>query len=328
MSTRDVTGLAGTRAIPSDEVEEIHYYLTLAPRQLPSRWLYDTRGSLLFETICLLPWYRITRAELGLLAERGADIGRLSRPTEIVELGCGNGQKLVTLLRALGARVRKVHLIDVSGQALERTSDALNNVGGLRVTTAQSTYEDGLMQLQRRESDARRLVLFLGSNIGNFDPPGAAAFIHSIRRTIAAGDWLLFGIDLVKSEQELTVAYDDPLGVTAAFNKNLLLRLNTELGADFDLDAFEHRAVWNRDASRVEMYLTCRRSHDVTVPGPAGPLQFTLKAGESIWTESSYKYQPEVFSALVESAGFDCRMRCIDPDAQFLLALFEARRRG
>ncbi|MGH9203086.1 MAG: L-histidine N(alpha)-methyltransferase, partial [Vicinamibacterales bacterium] len=115
----------------------------------------------------------------------------------------------------------------------------------------------------------------------------------------------------------------DPLGVTAAFNKNLLLRLNTELGANFDISAFEHRAIWNDEASRVEMHLTSRLGHDVTIPGPAGPLHFTLGAGESIWTESSYKYQPDAFSALVESAGFESRMRWIADDARYLLTLFE-----
>jgi L-histidine Nalpha-methyltransferase len=323
MSTRETTDSAGTGTVATHEIEEIHYYLGLTPRQLPSRWLYDTRGSLLFEAICVLPWYRITRAEMRLLAEHGAEIGHLAAPTEIVELGCGNGQKLVTLLRTLAVPLPKIHLIDVSGQALERTEQALNDFGRLRISHARSTYEDGLMQLPPRTANGRRLVLFLGSNIGNFDPPGASEFIHLIRRTIAPGDWLLFGIDLVKPEPELRVAYDDPLGVTAAFNKNLLLRLNTELGANFNLEDFKHHAIWNRDASRVEMHLVSLAQSDVTIPGPAGPLEFTLEPGESIWTESSYKYEPAAFSALVESAGFKSRMRWVDGDARFLLALFE-----
>jgi len=321
----ETTRFVAAGAVTGRDVEEVHYYLTLSPRQLPSRLLYDALGSSLFEAICLLPWYRITRAEVRLLTNHGAAIGRRVSPTEVVELGCGNGQKLVTLVRALAEPKPDVHLIDVSREALDRTTQMLRSVGKMRITPVQATYEDGLMQLPASSAYRRRLILFLGSNIGNFDPPAASAFLHLIRAALGAGDWLLVGVDLLKSERDLMLAYDDPLGLTAAFNKNLLLRLNTEIGANFDLDGFGHDVRWNPRASRVEMHLVSRRRQDIVVPGPAGSLQFTLELGESIWTESSYKYEPDAFRTLVESAGLEFRSRWIDDDARFLLALFEAR---
>jgi len=312
-------GLATAR-----DVEEIHYYLNLTPRQLPSRLLYDALGSTLFDAICLLPWYRITRAETGLLAAHGAAIGSLASPTEVVELGCGNGDKIVALLGALPSPVPAVQLIDVSAEALARTTLALQTVGATAITAVHATYEDGLMQLPASRG-GRRLILFLGSNIGNFDPPAASAFLHLVRRALGPRDSLLIGVDLQKSERDLMLAYDDPLGITAAFNKNVLLRLNTEIGTNFDLDGFEHEVQWNAAASRVEMHLVCRRPQEVVVPGPDAAMTFTMAAGESIWTESSYKYDADGFQAIVEGAGLALRSRWIDSEARFLLALFEAR---
>lgn len=312
-------GLATAR-----DVAEIHYYLNQTPRQLPSRLLYDALGSTLFDAICLLPWYRITRAETGLLAGHGAAIGALASPTEVVELGCGNGDKIVALLGALPGPVPAVQLIDVSAEALARTTLALQTVGPAAITAIHATYEDGLMQLPASRN-GRRLILFLGSNIGNFDPPGASAFLHQVRQALGPRDSLLIGVDLQKSEHELMLAYDDPLGISAAFNKNVLVRLNSEIGTNFDLDGFEHKVQWNAAASRVEMHLMCRRPQDVVVPGPDGSLTFTMARGESIWTESSYKYEAGGFQAMVEGAALALRARWIDSEAQFLLALFEAR---
>jgi dimethylhistidine N-methyltransferase len=322
MSRRAPTTVA--RAIADRDLEEIHYYLTQSPRQLPSHLLYDTLGSTLFDAICLLPWYGITRAEMRLLVAHGASIGRRASPTELVELGCGNGQKLEALVRAIAPLRPDVHLIDVSREALDQATRLLREAGVARVTLAHGTYEDGLMHLQPTPQHGRRLILFLGSNIGNFDPPGASAFLHLTRRAVRPSDWLLLGVDLVKPERDLMLAYDDPLGVTAAFNKNLLLRLNAEAGTNFELEGFQHEVRWNPSASRVEMYLVSRHRHDVIVPGPSRSLEFTLEPGESIWTESSYKYEPDGVRALVESCGFQTRGEWIDDDARFLLALFEA----
>ena len=166
------------------------------------------------------------------------------------------------------------------------------------------------------------LVLFLGSNIGNFDPPAAREFLAEIRRSLRPGDWLLLGADLVKPERELLLAYDDPLGVTAAFNKNLLARMNTELLADFDLGAFAHRAVWNAMERRVEMHLVSRRAQTVRIPRAGCEVAFA--EGEPIWTESSYKYDADEIAEVVGAAGFGCHARWIEPEARFALTLFTA----
>src|SRR3954467_9608034 len=240
-----------------DFARAVGFYLQQTPRQLPSRFLYDALGSALFDAICHLPWYAITRAELGLLERHGSTIGEALGPgTRVVELGCGNGDKLATLLRQAGVPGVHAHLVDLSGTALARSVQALAALDGqdVRVTTHQATYEDGLLALTGADAPPT-LVVFLGSNIGNFDRPGAAAFLRLIRASLRPGDGLLLGADLVKPERDLLLAYDDPLGLTAAFNKNLLQRLNTEIGGDFALDRFDHRAVWDGTASRVEMHL-------------------------------------------------------------------------
>jgi dimethylhistidine N-methyltransferase len=298
------------------------HFLQLKPRQLPSRFLYDTLGSALFDAICHLPWYRVTRGELRLLRNHAGTIGRLFRAGgRVVELGCGNGEKLATLLTHADAYGVHAHLIDLSKSALAHAVQTLATVGSdIRVTKAQATYEDGLLTLPA--VNAPTLVVLLGSNIGNFDAPGAAAFLGLIRASLHACDYLLLGADLVKPERELLLAYDDPLGLTAAFNKNLLLRMNTELDADFLLDRFAHRAVWNRDASRVEMHVASLRAQEVHVAG--AELRFRLEEGETIWTESSYKFTPEGIRQLVEPAGFVHRHQWVDEQTRFALTLFEA----
>jgi L-histidine Nalpha-methyltransferase len=307
-----------------DFSQAARFYLQLEPKQLPSRFLYDTLGSALFEAICHLPWYGITRAELRLLQQHAAAIGQVFREGgQVVELGSGSGEKLAALLTHADVPAVRAHLIDLSDAALARSVQTLATIEGLdiRVTTHQATYEDGLLALP---TDAAHptLVAFLGSNIGNFDPPGAAAFLRLLRAALRVSDYLLLGADLVKPERELLLGYDDPLGLTAAFNKNLLLRMNTELGADFELDRFAHRAVWNRDASRVEMHLVSLAAQDVDVAD--AELRFRLQEGETIWTESSYKYEAAGIRQLVEPAGFNQRNQWIDEQARFALTLFEA----
>jgi uncharacterized SAM-dependent methyltransferase len=214
-------------------------------------------------------------------------------------------------------------LIDLSDAALGRSVQALSAIENLdvRVTIHQATYEDGLLALPA-DGAPPTLLAFLGSNIGNFDPPGAAAFLDLMRSAVRPGDYLLLGADLVKPERDLQLAYDDPLGLTAAFNKNLLLRMNSELAADFDLGRFAHRAIWNREASRVEMHLVSLADQDVDVAD--AELRFRLRDGETIWTESSYKYEPASIRELVEPAGVVQRNQWIDEGARFALTLFEA----
>lgn len=309
-----------------DLAADVRHYLQQSPRQLPSRGLYDALGSALFDAICELPWYPVTRAERRLIsAHREAILAGAAAP-RLVELGCGNGAKLDLLLGESGATpagVRQVDLIDISPAALRDAMRRLGEGRTLTVVPHAASYERGLAEVARtRRAREPMLVLFLGSNIGNFDPPGAAQFLDGVRAALAPGDGLLLGADLVKSEARLLAAYDDPLGVTAAFNKNLLVHLNRTLGASFDLDAFTHRAVWRGDESRVEMHLVSRRAQRIDVP--AAGLAFTLAAGEPIWTESSYKYRLESVGAMLRGAGFDLRQHWIDQEGQFLLALAAA----
>jgi L-histidine N-alpha-methyltransferase len=318
---------AASKTTPAEATqfaEDVAYYLTLSPRQLPSRYFYDALGSALFEAICQLPWYRITRAEQRLLFNhRHAILSRVA-PSAIVELGPGSGAKLATIVDAVPSWRRvSVHLVDISAAALDQASQALRARSAVTVTTHQASYESGLASAAAAlPAGARTLTLFLGSNIGNFDPPGADAMLRAIRGSLGRGDALLVGADLVKPEGELLQAYDDPLGVTAAFNRNLLVRINHELGGDFDLSAFTHRAVWNAEASRVEMHLVSGRAQRVRVT--KAQVELTLAAGETIWTESSYKYEPEAIVAALARARFRCVDQWIDAEDRFALTLVEA----
>ena len=331
MKARTAAAASSARAIAAPETNSgqeqldfaraVRFYLQQTPRQLPSRFLYDALGSALFDAICHLPWYGITRAELRLLRQHAGTIGQaLGRRGRVVELGCGNGEKLATLLRHAGIVAVHAHLIDLSEAALVRSVQALEGPD-IRVTTHQTTYEEGLLALPGADAPPT-LVVFLGSNIGNFDRPGAAAFLGLIRTALRPGDGLLLGADLVKPERDLLLAYDDPLGLTGAFNKNLLQRLNTELQANFALDQFDHRAVWDGNASRVEMHLVSRVAQDVRIEQAA--LRFRLEEGETIWTESSYKFEADGIGQLVEPTGFTRRQQWIDQRARFALTLFAA----
>lgn len=304
---------------------DVQYYLMQQPRQLPSRYLYDDLGSSLFEAICRLPWYPITRAEGRLLGSHAPELfRRLSNVTTIVELGSGSGDKLKLILDAAGATEGlNVHLVDLSPSALDQAARTLAQVTGLHVTTHAATYEDGLHESARAfRPDDRVLVLFLGSNIGNFDPPACDALLCGIRRELRAGDALLLGADLVKPERQLLLAYDDPLGVTAAFNRNLLVRVNRDLGADFDIDQFAHRAVWNEAASRVEMHLVARANQRIHIA--AADLGFEMAAGEAMWTESSYKFHAGDIAPLLSVSGFRAIAQWVEPRDRFALTLAEA----
>lgn len=337
----NVNSRVSNRAASSDTstrqfAEDVEYYLGLNPRQLPSRYLYDALGSALFDAICELPWYRITRAERDLLATYGGEIFAAAQGIgTIVELGGGSGEKLVILIEAArqrersrlnsgggAARALTVHLVDVSGTALALSARVLSALDNLHIITHESTYEEGLQEVaaERPLQSRPALTLFLGSNIGNFDPPGAEAFLMAVRASLHTGDTFLIGADLVKPQADLLVAYDDPLGVTAAFNRNLLVRLNRELGGTFDLDGFSHRAVWNPEARRVEMHLVSRRAQRVQVGG----LDVTFEEGETIWTESSYKYTAAGIVDLLKRCGFRRLEQWTEPQAAFSLTLAEA----
>ena len=319
---------APTTSLLAEFAAEVRRDLALAPKQLQSKYLYDALGSSLFEAICRLPWYRITRAESALLTRHAAEVvsalGDEDRAT-LVELGCGSGEKLVVLAEALQAAggSARVHLIDISSQALEQTEQRLTGLRHFSVVGHQSTYEVGLRRAAAaRTGDGLMLVLLLGSNIGNFDAPAALDFLRRIRMALRPGDLLLLGADLVKPEHELQLAYADPLGVTAAFNKNLLVRINHELGGDFDLAAFDHLAAWNPTEQRIEMHLVSRTAQTVTIK--AAHVSVAFEPGERIWTESSYKYEPEQIESMAVNTGFAMRDQWIDTDARFALSLLTA----
>jgi len=310
-------------------VSDVQYYLSLSPRQLPSRYFYDDLGSALFDAICRLPWYGVTRAELRLLASHGREIlSRVAGLTTIIELGPGNGEKLAALVTSgrMGARHLDLRLADISPRALELSGPVLSALPNVDITTYEAEYEPGLASASAETRSGRALALFLGSNIGNFDRPGAAAFLRDIRASLMLGDMLLIGVDLVKAKRDLLLAYDDPLGVTAAFNRNLLVRINREIGGTFDVDRFAHRAVWSDAYSRVEMHLVSRGRQHVSVGvgvEATDVVDFVIEDGESIWTESSYKYTSRQIAGALEEAGFTPVEQWIDQTGAFALTLVE-----
>jgi L-histidine Nalpha-methyltransferase len=310
---------ATSREVFASEVRE---YLERTPRQLPSKYLYDELGSSLFEAICRLPWYRITRAESSLLAKFAkAILQPLHRPLSIAELGCGSGEKLAILTANGGEPTAVIQLVDISAAALDMAQYRLEAIGYHNVLAHQTTYEEGLIQIARsRPPQGSLILLFLGSNLGNFDPPVARDLLCRMRSALRTGDALLLGSDLVKPERDLLLAYDDPLEVTAAFNRNLLRRINDELDATFDLAGFAHRALWNRAERRVEMRLVSLRRQTVEIG--AAEYSVTFQRGEEIWTESSHKYEVDQVVAEGRGAGFDSAQQWLDEDARFVLTRF------
>ena len=291
------------------------------PRELPSKYFYDALGSVLFEAICQLPWYRITRAESALLELHAREILAPYRggPLDLAELGCGSGVKLATLIRHGGAAIQRVQLIDVSRRALEMARTEVAPLAG-EVILHPRSYEDGLARLAGKRDGRPMMVLFLGSNIGNFEVERALRLLRDIRSVLEPGDALLMGSDLTKPAHDLLLAYDDPLQVTAAFNRNILRRINDELGGTFELDGFAHRACWNGPARRIEMHLVSTRAQIVRVA--ATDLEIAFEPGESIWTESSYKYEPAEILEAGAAAGFLRGHHWIDEAARFALTRF------
>ena len=295
------------------------------PKRVPSHYLYDALGSRLFEAICELPWYKITRGESALLAQEAHTILSGLGPAPIViELGAGSGKKLSLLLEHgdLSASTQ-VHLVDVSQTALTLSKRVLSRHLQTDVVTHQATYQEGLATaLGQTERDRPAMVIFLGSNIGNMGPVDSERFLAEIRSGCRPGDRFLLGADLVKPESELRLAYDDPLGVTAAFNKNLLVRLNRELDGDFDVEAFDYHVTWNGESSRIESYLVSRVEQLVCLREAGCCIR--LAEGESIWTESSHKYTADAVVEMGLAAGFSFRQQWIDDDSRFALTLFES----
>lgn len=308
----------------SDFAEEVRAGLTKSgQRELPSKYLYDEVGSALFETICVLPEYGLTRADARLLQRHAHElVGRLPSPLLVAELGSGSGKKTRWILEALARRQRTYYYpIEISPHALAACEKELGQIDLVSVVGYEQPYLEGLRAVaEGRGLGSHLLVLFLGSTIGNFDRDAGEVFLREMRETLRPGDALLLGTDLEKDVEVQLLAYDDPAGVTAAFNLNLLARINRELGANFDLRHFRHEARWNLAERRIEMHL--RSTERQTVQVPRASLRLILNEGETIWTESSHKYKAEEIPGMGERAGFRCQAQWIDqewPFAQNLL---------
>jgi L-histidine N-alpha-methyltransferase len=242
----------------------------------------------------------------------------------VAELGSGSGKKTRWILKAL---CRRQHIsyfpIEISPTALARCERELGDIECMSIVGFEREYLDGLVEVAARRRDGQNLlVLFLGSTIGNFDPPAAARFLQEVRRILQPGDSLLLGTDLEKPIPQLLAAYDDPLGVTAAFNLNLLGRINRELDADFVLEQFAHVARFNPEGRSVEMRLRSKRKQDVTIP--RADLTVSFAEGETIWTESSHKYGPTEPLQIARDTGFFCKAQWIDQEWPFAENLFVA----
>ncbi|MEX2211405.1 MAG: L-histidine N(alpha)-methyltransferase [Gaiellaceae bacterium] len=300
-------------------VEDVVAGLTAEPKELPPKWFYDERGSELFGEITRLPEYYLTRRERAILAERAHELARETRADTLVELGSGTSEKTRFLLDAMTAAgfLRRFVAFDVSEETLRESAARLaEEHPGLDVTAVVGDFERHLGALPPA---GRRLVAFLGSSIGNFRPAERAAFLAALRDVLSAGESLLLGVDLVKDEERLVAAYDDSAGVTAEFNRNLLLVLNRELGADFRPECFDHVARWDRANEWIELLLRSRIDQEVHVP--AAGLTVRFRRGEELRTEISAKFRPEGVREELRSAGFDLRRLWTDPRGDFALAL-------
>jgi L-histidine N-alpha-methyltransferase len=294
-------------------------------KELPSKYFYDDVGSALFEVISVLPEYGLTRADERLLRRHPLEmVKQIPSPMLVAELGSGSGKKTRWILEALSRRQQTSYFpVEISPAALARCRQELADLDSVSITGIESEYLDGLREVAtNREPGEHLLVLFLGSTIGNFERSPAEEFLAALRHILEPGDSLLLGTDLVKPVDQLIVAYDDPLGVTAAFNLNLLARVNRELNADFDLTQFEHLARYNHAERRIEMHL--RSATDQTIHVSGAGLTVRFRKGETIWTESSHKFTPEEVVQLAERTGFRCAGQWIDREWPFAESLLLA----
>jgi len=304
-------------ALDNQFAQEVRAGLTQpVQKTLPCRYLYDQVGSALFEAITYLPEYGLTRADARIIQKcAGALIESLPARLTVAELGSGTGNKTYAILDRLARRQDVTYYpIDVSPAALALCTQCLGPLA--TVVPLESSYLDGLREVtSRRCPGDTLLVLFLGSTIGNFEPDAALEFLYAVRTCLSPGDALLLGTDLVKPVDQLLAAYDDPTGVTAAFDLNLLSRINRELGADFDLRSFAHEARYREAEQRIEMHLRSRIAQTVSIP--AADLTVSFKAGETICTETSHKFRLEQIPAMARAAGFRLAQQWVECEWPF-----------
>jgi dimethylhistidine N-methyltransferase len=298
--------------------EDVRRGLSSKPKRFLPKYFYDQLGSQLFEAICLLPEYYLTRAENEILEQYADEIvSSLDGNTTLLEMGSGSASKTRLIIEALLRKQRELLFIpvDISASALDSSSRILlQSYPQIRVEAFAADYFAGLAEL-RKTRRARTLALFLGSNVSNFDPEEALRFLRALRQVLREGDALLLGADLKKEKRVLEAAYNDALGVTAAFNLNVLARINRELGGDFDLRAFRHLAFYNEAVGRVEIYIESLRAQTVAIRQLEMEVQFS--EGEQIHTENSYKYDLSDIAKLADETGFTSAHNWLDQKQQF-----------
>jgi len=297
--------------------------LTSSPKWLSPKWFYDARGSDLFEEITRLPEYYPTRAERSILGEHAGDIARRTGAHTLVELGSGSSEKTRLLLDALRAEgtLREYVPLDVSESALRDAVAAVHL--DYPMLSIHGVVGDFTEHLGRIPGQTPRMVAFLGGTIGNLFPDERATFLRELRDTLEPGEWLLLGTDLVKDPAVLVTAYDDAAGVTAEFNRNVLAVLNRELGADFNVDTYEHVAIWDPENEWIEMRLRSTAAAQVTLSELA--LDIALKTGEEIRTEISAKFHRTGIEKELATGGFSLDAWWTDSDGRFALSLAQAR---
>jgi L-histidine Nalpha-methyltransferase len=307
----------------SEFAQDVRRGLTTTPKHLSCRYLYDEHGSKLFEEICELPEYYLTRAEAEILKTHAEELPGLFGPDVVLfELGSGSAVKTRLVVEAFLAKNQTLTYVpvDISVDALDESARVLSAAySDLTVEPIAGEYRRGLQWLADN-STQERLVLWLGSNVGNFSRPEATEFLSAVRASLSGEDRLLIGVDLRKGKAVLEAAYDDAQGVTARFNKNLLTRINRELGGSFDPDAFEHRVSYDEDTGHVSSYLVCRDACTVRIE--ALDLDVSFEHRESIHTEDSVKYSPEEIDTLAATSGFRVQTRWLDANGRFALSLF------
>jgi len=297
---------------PAQLRHEVVAGLQAAPRYIAPKFFYDERGSYLFNEICRLPEYYVTRTEITILRNCAAEVAaRIGDPCVVIELGCGASDKAQVLLRAL--RPLAYVPVDISRASLLECADSLvAEHPGMEVHAICADYTERVV-VPNTVANVPRLVFFPGSTLGNFEPRQAERFLQGLRSLVRSDGALLIGVDLKKDRRVIHQAYNDSQGVTAAFNLNLLARIQRELGAELDVGGFRHEAYYNEREGRIEMYLISRRPQEIVIDGN----RFAFAEGESICTEYSYKYSHGDFSALAARAGYRCQQMWTDPRQLF-----------
>ncbi|HEY9793347.1 MAG TPA: L-histidine N(alpha)-methyltransferase [Candidatus Obscuribacterales bacterium] len=317
----------GSRPTPSQFGKDIVKGLSFYPKAIPSRYLYDNVGSVLFDAISQLQEYPCTRGEKRLLNKHKREIiAALPAHTVVAELGAGNGSKAAILLAELSVKQIPTifHDIDISAAAISQCRMTISTLPAVNFNGYAADYLQGLQRISSmRHHDQALLLLFLGSSIGNYEQAEAVDLMKGVREQLRAGDFLLLGTDLVKPKERLLAAYNDPQGVTAAFNKNILARINSELQGNFDLSAFKHEVRWNYRLNRIEMHLVCTANQIVEIDGVS--MIVRLRQGETIHTESSHKYRLEQIGPWLSEVGLYLVAQWVDDESLFATTLARVR---